>query len=176
MLINKNFRLRLLDEGDLVFVKNLRENPETQIYLGQFCFLSESSQKDWFLNLKNNKTQQYLIFEKEEKKSWKKIGMVRLTDIDFINSSICVGGDISEEYRGKGFSKIMYKMIFDLCFNQYNINRLWLFVLDYNKIAISLYKKLGFIEEGRQRKAIFRNGNYHDYIMMSLLKTEYESK
>jgi RimJ/RimL family protein N-acetyltransferase len=70
----------------------------------------------------------------------------------------------------------MYKMIFDLCFNQYNINRLWLFVLDYNKIAISLYKKLGFIEEGKQRKAIFRNGNYHDYIMMSLLKTEYESK
>jgi RimJ/RimL family protein N-acetyltransferase len=176
MLFSNNFRLRLLDEDDLSFVKDLRQDAQTQLYLGTFCFISETTQKDWFLSIKNNNSKKYLIFEKEDAGSYSKIGMVRLTDIDYINSSVCVGGDISPEFRGKGYSKIMYKLIFDLCFNQYNLNRVWLFVLSYNNVALSLYKKLGFTEEGCQRKAIYRNGKYHDYIMMSILKDEYESK
>jgi RimJ/RimL family protein N-acetyltransferase len=45
-------------------------------------------------------------------------------------------------------------------------------VLSFNDIALDLYMKMGFIEEGVQRQAIYRNGQYIDYIMMSLLKDE----
>jgi RimJ/RimL family protein N-acetyltransferase len=54
------------------------------------------------------------------------------------------------------------------------MNRLWLLVLENNKVALSLYRKAGFVEEGRQRKAIFRDGRYLDYLMMSILRSEYE--
>jgi RimJ/RimL family protein N-acetyltransferase len=45
--------------------------------------------------------------------------------------------------------------------------------LDTNKIAISMYRKHGFLVEGIQREAIFRNGVYVNYNMMSILRSEY---
>ena len=32
-----------------------------------------------------------------------------------------------------------------------------------------MYKKLDFKEEGKQKKAIFRNGKFHDLLMMGIL-------
>jgi diamine N-acetyltransferase len=55
------------------------------------------------------------------------------------------------------------------------MNRLWLLVLENNEPAKNLYKKMGFVNEGVQRQAIFKEGQYHDYIMMSLLRGEYEN-
>jgi RimJ/RimL family protein N-acetyltransferase len=98
-----------------------------------------------------------------------------MTDIDFINSSACIGGDIAKEYRGNGFSTALYKLIFNLAFNEMNLNRCWLLVLDYNQRAKHIYEKLGFVYEGKQRKAVYKDGQYHDYHMMSILKEEYEN-
>lgn len=40
--------------------------------------------------------------------------------------------------------------------------------------GIRAYEKAGFKFEGRLRQACFREGNYHDKIMMSLLRDEWE--
>ena len=45
---------------------------------------------------------------------------------------------------------------------------------DFNEEAISAYEKLGFVVEGRYRQAIKRNSGFHDAILMSILKTEWE--
>jgi len=47
-------------------------------------------------------------------------------------------------------------------------------VYDFNIPAIKLYKKVGFIEEGRKRKAHFVNGEYHDLIIMGILNEEWK--
>ena len=101
--------------------------------------------------------------------------MIRLSAIDFVNRSMCVGGDIAEEFAGQGHGKIMYEMIFKLGFDTWGMNRLWLSVLESNNRAINLYKKMGFIDEGVQRKAIYKDGKYLDYLNMSILKDEYNS-
>jgi len=41
--------------------------------------------------------------------------------------------------------------------------------------AYDLYEKHGFKVEGRYREAIFRDGCYHDYIIMSFLEEEYRN-
>jgi len=61
----------------------------------------------------------------------------------------------------------IFELVVDYCFNQLNMHRLWLLVLSQNKIAKHIYEKHGFEVEGVQRQAIFRNGKYVDYIMMS---------
>jgi len=43
-------------------------------------------------------------------------------------------------------------------------------------VAKRLYEKVGFKEEGIMREAIFRNGVYHDYVVMSILEDEYRDK
>jgi len=52
---------------------------------------------------------------------------------------------------------------------------LWLNVLSTNTAAIKIYTKAGFVEEGRHRNHIYRDGQYYDYILMGLLHDEYNS-
>jgi len=165
-------KLRLVDEQDLDFVRELRQDPEVVKYLGSFILLNQEKQIQWFKSLINDKSKMYLILEDDNEK----FGYVRITKIDYIHRSVCVGGDIHKDCRGKGLSSKMFELIFDLCFNKMNMNRVWLFVLETNERAIHIYKKNGFVEEGRQRKAIYKDGKYLDYIMMSILKDEYYNK
>ncbi len=175
MLYYENFRIRSLKIEDANFTATLRQDFSTNSMLGHFVFVSEDSQKNWIEKISSIKESNYFIFEKKDHNNWLKIGLVRVNHIDMINRSASVGGDIAPEFRGNGYAKIMFKIIFNFCFDYLNLNRLWLHVLENNLNAINLYKKMGFIEEGTQRKAVFRNSKYLDYKMMSILKEEYQN-
>lgn len=53
------------------------------------------------------------------------------------------------------------------------MRRAYLSVLATNHVAINMYKKHGFVEEGRETGAIVRNGVEIDYINMYLMEREY---
>ena len=80
-----------------------------------------------------------------------------------------VGADVVHDLRRKGYGQEMYSYFFEYLFNNQGFNRLGLETLSSNLPAISMYKKLGFKEEGKQKKAIFRNGKFHDLLMMGIL-------
>jgi RimJ/RimL family protein N-acetyltransferase len=61
-------------------------------------------------------------------------------------------------------------------FLELNLHRVSLRVFSLNEKAIHIYHKLGFVEEGVMRQSLYRNGQWHDIILMGLLKEEYLSK
>ena len=61
-------------------------------------------------------------------------------------------------------------------FETLNLNRIYLYVFETNLRAIHVYEKLGFATEGRLRQAIYRNGRYSDALLMSMLRSEWNSK
>jgi RimJ/RimL family protein N-acetyltransferase len=67
----------------------------------------------------------------------------------------------------------MFSSMLSFIFNVLNMRRAYLSVLETNSIAISLYKKFGFKEEGRETGAVVRNGKEIDYINMYLMESEY---
>jgi RimJ/RimL family protein N-acetyltransferase len=162
-------RLRLIEERDLPFLTQLRSDPDVVKNLGTFVMLNEYRQMQWFKRVQENTSQLYMIFEIFINDKWQSGGLARITDIDMVNRSASVGGDIHKDFRGKKLSREMYKHIFAICFDYYNLHRIWLVVLENNILAYSLYKKMGFTEDGRQKDAILRNGKYYDYIMMSYI-------
>ena len=200
MIIEENFRLRLLEQQDLFWLKKLRENPVINEYLGTFCLLNDFRQENWFNNLQNDEKRCYMVFEKQNLTNCSgnnlneenidnfnnfplppadmidKLGIVRISNIDLINRSMCVGGDIDPRFQGNKYAKIMYKLIFKYGFECMNMHRLYLYVLEDNIKARNCYEKVGFITEGMQREAIFNNGKYKNYLIMSILKSEYQAK
>lgn len=177
MFVKGAYRLRMLESSDLTFVKDIRLDESTSINLGTLAFINDTMQKQWFESLCVRDDYKILIFETlDENSIYTKLGYVRFSDIDRVNLSICVGADISRDFRGKGLGKILYSLILSLCFDEWNMNRVWLLVVEYNSIARSLYNSLGFIEEGKQRSAIFKNGSFHDYIMLSIIKGEWNER
>jgi RimJ/RimL family protein N-acetyltransferase len=162
-------RLRLVEESDLQFLSDIRQDPDVIDNLGSFVLLNDYLQQQWFRRTQDHPRQKYLIFEILDGADWLRAGLARITDIDTVNRSASVGGDIHKDFRGKKLSTEMYKHIFRICFDYFNLHRIWMVVLDQNTRAYSLYQKIGFVEEGRQKDAILRKGKYHDFVMMSYI-------
>jgi RimJ/RimL family protein N-acetyltransferase len=46
--------------------------------------------------------------------------------------------------------------------------------VDINEGSIRLHKSVGFIEEGRQRRTIYMNGQYYGHILFGLTREEFD--
>jgi len=81
-----------------------------------------------------------------------------------------VGMGAIKEYRDKGLGTLLLQAGIDWATKNSLLEKLWLQVLSDNLPAVSLYKKHGFIEEGRQQRFIRLNEHaYCDNILMSLM-------
>ena len=74
---------------------------------------------------------------------------------------------------GKGIGRGVTRFAVGYGFTMLNLNRVELTVLATNQRALGLYKSLGFAVEGTMRQAQFKEGQYIDVIMMSLLRDEF---
>lgn len=76
-------------------------------------------------------------------------------------------------FWGKGFGTDAMKVIVRYAFNEVNLNRVTLGVFEYNPRAIRAYEKAGFRLEGRERKALNKEGKRWDMLFMGILKSEW---
>lgn len=105
----------------------------------------------------------------------KMIGTVGLEKIDKINRIARMGIMIGEaENREKGYGTEAINLILEYGFNYLNLYNIQLKVLEFNHRGIACYKKCGFKEMGRRRKANFVDGKYYDTIYMDILKEEFD--
>jgi RimJ/RimL family protein N-acetyltransferase len=105
------------------------------------------------------------------------IGFVVIHSIEWNNrvGSLAIGiGDTN--YQNKGFGSEALELILRYAFHELNLHRVGLDVIGYNGRAIRAYEKAGFVEEGRLRSAIYRDGNYSDRIIMGILRSEWEQQ
>lgn len=100
-------------------------------------------------------------------------GLIRVTDVDWQNRNAAVGVDTFRDLRGKGYGTKFFNLAVKWCFEELNMHRVWLMVLDDNTIAAQIYKRAGFRNEGVLRQHIYRNGKYHDYKLMGLTVDEW---
>lgn len=101
------------------------------------------------------------------------IGGCGINKVDWKNSNVVVGIFIgNKEYWNKGYGTDAMKVLVKFIFEQMNINKIKLNVYSFNERAIKSYEKCGFKIEGVLRKEIYKDGKYHDEIVMGLLKDE----
>jgi RimJ/RimL family protein N-acetyltransferase len=170
MFTHEGLTIRAVEKRDLEPMRLLRNDPTTWTMLTGADIIDEEMQRQWFQRISCAADRKYYAVCDAGHDF---IGIVRTDEIDERNRSIRVGADIVPELRGKGYATALYRLLKKYCFDYLNMHRVWLAVLDTNAIAQSLYLKQGFTEEGRYRDAIFRDGRYHDYILMSILEDEY---
>lgn len=105
------------------------------------------------------------------------IGNCGVNSIDWKNSRVVIGIVVGEkDHWGKGYGTDAMKVLLNFIYNEMNINKVELAVYGYNERAIACYKKCGFVEEGRVRQAIFREGRYFDEVLMGLLRSEWQER
>ncbi|MCH4888002.1 GNAT family N-acetyltransferase [Acidaminobacter sp. JC074] len=75
---------------------------------------------------------------------------------------------------GQGYGSQAIRLLMKFAFEELDTNRFWLDVRMHNQNAISLYKTLGFKEEGILRECVKHNDGYVSVMVMSVLRREYE--
>lgn len=74
----------------------------------------------------------------------------------------------------KGYGTEAIRMMIDMAFSNYEMNRISIGVVGLNTNALAFYNKIGFKQEGIQEQGYFYNNEYSDFIMMRLLRSEWK--
>lgn len=100
------------------------------------------------------------------------VGVCGLTSIDWVNRRAEFSLYIDPKRQGQGLGEEALRLLCSHGFYTLNLNMIWGEAFENNP-AIHIFKKIGFKEEGRRREFYFRDGEYIDAILFSLLRGEY---
>ena len=105
------------------------------------------------------------------------VGSVGLNKIDRFNQHAEFGIFIGDKkYWGQGLGTEACKLIVDYGFKKMKLHRIFLRHIAFNIRGHKSYWKVGFKEEGRLRQHIFRDGYFHDQILMGILREEWQKR
>jgi len=105
------------------------------------------------------------------------IGHVGLRAIDHENrkASLAIGIE-SPHYWGRGYGAEVIRLMLRYAFETLNLHRVELRAAAYNLRAIRCYEKCGFRHEGIERDSFFVDGEWHDDLLMAILRQEWEAQ
>jgi RimJ/RimL family protein N-acetyltransferase len=170
----KQIILRALTSKDIEKTLGWHNQEEIrELYLGHPFPVNLEMERKWYDNvlLSNFPITVFGIELIEENQL---IGISVLKCINMINRSAEFAIYIGDKtQKGKGFSILAARNTLSFGFRKLGLNRISLKVLEENNIAIRLYESVGFQKEGLLRKSVFRNGNFKNEIIYSILSSEF---
>ena len=169
------YKLRELRREDMVRINIWRNDSELINYLGApFRYINLDVDYRWYDNYMQNRNNTIRCAVVEIDNEGDILGIVSLTDINSVNKSaefhIMIG---NVDNRGKGIGYFATTEILNHAFNNMNLNRIELGVLERNSRAIKLYNKVGFKNEGVKKQSVYKNGKFVDMNIMGVLKENY---
>ncbi len=109
-----------------------------------------------------------------ENRTGELVGNVGLHDLSYPDSSAEIGIFIGPaEARGKGYGTEALRLLADYAFNALGVRNLMLKYFAFNAAGAACYRKVGFREIGRRRKARFWAGAWHDVVYMDLIAEDF---
>lgn len=164
------FRKPTIDDvEDLVVLKNNIQ--ASRLLGGNTPNYTIESLKKWVEFHNNSEDEVLLVIYDEE--AHKLIGHVGLYKIDKYAKKTEYGILLADDNsRGKGYGTMCTKVMVDYAFDVLNLHKVYAEIIIENKASEAMFKKCGFKIDGVLRDDNFKNGRYHDVIIMSILDTE----
>lgn len=175
MIEGKLVRLRAVEPGDAANAyKWINDRDVTRYLMARYPY-SLASEDDWAKNASRPNDYGEARFAIETKEGLH-IGLCGLhrgrPEERTADLGIMIG---DKDYHERGFGTDAMLTIVGFGFEQMNLHKVSLGVFDFNQRAQAVYRKVGFVEEGRDRDGYFQDGRYWDVIRMSVLENEWRA-
>jgi len=172
-LIGDRIYLRPLDEEtDLDRCLGWINDPEVLTTLGRRHPTGRAAEREWLQEQYKSEEQMNLAIVLVD--GDRHIGNCGFNEIDYVNRNAVFGILIGEKDAwGQGYGPEAARLILKYGFEELGLHRIGLDVYSHNPRAIRAYEKAGFVREGTLRESYYRNGVYHDTIVMSVLESEW---
>lgn len=176
MIKGKKIILRPLEEDDLDFCQILYNDQHIRDMVVGWDFPStKKNQKVWFESTVNDKKNVRFIVETNNRE---KIGLTGFWNIDWHNRSAlnAIKLLVTKKTKGKGYGRDAIMTMSAFAFFNIGLHKLWCEILDYNIPSLKSYvERSGWKIEGKLRKHIFKNGEFHDLYYIGCLKKDFLS-
>ncbi len=166
--------LRAAERADVpIFTRWFNDQRVTR-FLAMDTPFSLVTEEGWFDRLQTVQGKTLYHFVICLRESGEPIGTIGLHDVDLKHGKAEVGIAIGDPSRwSQGLGSDAMRALLDFGFGTLRLDRIALQVYDFNLRARRSYEKVGFVHEGAQREALYRNGKRHDVHLMSVLRREW---
>jgi ribosomal-protein-alanine N-acetyltransferase len=175
MTRGKRVYLRALDVEDYSLINKWHNDDEIQSLTGgNRYYVSSTMEKRWVEEkaLDNSKDVYWAICLRETDET---IGYMSINKIDWRNRKVDWGGIVVGDgtNRGKGFALEAAYLMMEYVFCELGLHRLSGHWLEEHTASILMGKKLGFRQEALLRDSVYKNGAFHNEVIMSILESEF---
>ncbi|HEX8253227.1 MAG TPA: GNAT family protein [Thermoanaerobaculia bacterium] len=110
-------------------------------------------------------------FAVERKDDRTHVGNASIHDIEWVSRVASFGLFIGEPSAwNRGFGSDAIRTMVRFAFDEMNLRKLRTDVFDYNDRAKHVLEAQGFVQEGRLRSEFYRDGSYHDIVILSTFR------
>ncbi|HVM71621.1 MAG TPA: GNAT family protein [Anaerolineales bacterium] len=185
MIYGDHIRLRRDERSDIPKFAEWLNDPEVRRYLLSDLPISQANEEEWFEKMLGLPAEEQpfgielrMSEPGVENDQWRLIGNCSFMKIDWKARSAEVGLFIGDKSCwNKGYGTEVMRLLLQVGFGTLNLNRIFLRVDEANKGGLRAYEKAGFVHEGRLRQGNYKNGDYSDVLLMSVLRSEwYQNK
>lgn len=111
-------------------------------------------------------TERHFAIERKDDRTH--IGNASIHDIEWISRTAAFGLFIGEPSAwNRGFGSDAIGTLVRFAFDEMNLRKLRINVFEYNERAKHVLLAHGFVQEGRLQREFFREGTYHDIVILS---------
>lgn len=111
---------------------------------------------------------QFAIETKEDRRFIGKCGFTRVNWKNRVAELAILIGDGA--YRGKGYGADAIQTLCTFGFDEMNLHKIKAVVFAFNEAALRCYEKCGFKREGLLKEEMYREGRYHDVVVLGRIK------
>jgi RimJ/RimL family protein N-acetyltransferase len=163
------------DEAALPLVRAWINDEEVRQGTGTEGPVSDIEHRRWYQSVIEDRSQRIFLIAQGCDNDAKPVGALGLRGINWRSRHaeywIYIG---DRSARGKGLADEASKLLLRFAFGTLGLHRVFLQVNVTNQSAIHLYRRLGFVEEGVLRAAVFVEGRFVDRLLLSMLADEFK--
>ncbi|MBD3349513.1 MAG: GNAT family N-acetyltransferase [Candidatus Eisenbacteria bacterium] len=173
-LMGSGVTLRRFERDDIKHVRRWLEDAELRAQIGATGPLDKGAADRWFEELEGDRSRAwYAVVRDEDDAVIGEAGLLRMcTEWRSTDMTIILG---DPEARGRGHGTEAGRVLLEFAFEYMGFHRISVGVVGFNEEAVRFWEKLGFSREGVQRDGYLLDGQFHDFVMMSLLEDEWRA-
>jgi RimJ/RimL family protein N-acetyltransferase len=105
------------------------------------------------------------------------IGNVSLMDVSFVHRHGEIGLVVGDkEAWGKGYGGDAIATCLKFAFLTLGLHSVSIRSQEENRRALELYRRLGFVETGRERERVYSDGRFENQVVLDILEEEYRAR
>ena len=116
-----------------------------------------------------NANERHFAIERKDDRTH--IGNASIHDIEWVSRTAAFGLFVGEPSAwNRGFGGDAIRTLVRFAFDEMNLRKLRISVFEYNDRAKHVLETQGFVQEGRLRREFYREGSYHDLLILSIFR------